>query len=229
MLDQGIRLGKLERNDMSLNISINTLPQVIELAATIGSGGTSPLILKASQQAIALTATHSFSNSLTQVGLTGSTRDSAVNAFVSDFSDASGFPAGDSPATQAVLDASFRNGNLAPASQDVTDSMTKMTIALGIKGEQQGGGSGGGDGESWLEAIARAMGKALGTMAQNLVNESNQLSSLSGNSSGSGAQQFQTVMAKFQAHSQLFGMLSDAFANAIKSIGQGMQTMGSKT
>jgi uncharacterized protein YukE len=107
--------------------------------------------------------------------------------------------------------------------------MTKMTIALGIKGQQQDGGSGGGDGESWLEAIARAMGKALGTMAQNLVNESNQLSSLSGNSSGSGAQQFQTVMAKFQAHSQLFGMLSDAFANAIKSIGQGMQTMGSKT
>jgi hypothetical protein len=55
------------------------------------------------------------------------------------------------------------------------------------------------------------------------------LSSLSGNSSSSGAQQFQTVMAKFQAHSQLFGMLSDAFSNAIKSIGQGMQTMGSKT
>jgi hypothetical protein len=36
-------------------------------------------------------------------------------------------------------------------------------------------------------------------------------------------------MAQFQAHSQLFGMLSDAFSNAIKSIGQGMQTMGSKT
>lgn len=128
------------------------------------------------------------------------------------------------------MDASYRNGNLAPTSQNLTDSMTRMTIALGIKGQQQGGGNAaGGDGESWLEAIARAMGQALGTMAQNLVNESNELSSLSGNSSGSGAQQFQTVMAQFQAHSQLFGMLSDAFANAIKSIGQGMQTMGSKT
>ena len=214
---------------MSINFIVNTMPQGIELAATLGSGGTVPLAMKAGQQALALTTTNSFNNSLTQLGITGNTRDVAVKIFGGSFADASGFPSGDSPAAQAVLDASFRNGNLAPASQDVTDSMTKMTIALGIKGQQDGGSGGGGDGESWLEAIARAMGKALGTMAQNLVNESNQLSSLSGNSSGSGAQQFQTVMAKFQAHSQLFGMLSDAFANAIKSIGQGMQTMGSKT
>ena len=39
----------------------------------------------------------------------------------------------------------------------------------------------------------------------------------------------EATLAKFQAHSQLFGMLSDAFSNAIKSIGQGMQIMGSKT
>ena len=216
---------------MSFNVNINTVMQGIELAASIESGGTLPLLMTAGQQALSLTANHSFNNSLTQLGITGNTRDSASNAFAGSFSDASGFPTGDSPAAQAVLDASFRNGNLAPASQNVADSMTRMTIALGINGQQQdsGGGGGGGDGESWLEAIARAMGKALGTMAQNLVNESNQLSSLSGDSSASGAQQFQTVMSKFQAHSQLFGMLSDAFSNAIKSIGQGMQTMGSKT
>jgi hypothetical protein len=215
---------------MSLHININTAPQVIELTATEPSGGTLPSVVTAGQQALALTTKSSFSNSLTQLGITGDSRDSAVNVFASSFTDASGFPSGDSPTTQAVLDASFRNGNLAPASQNVTDSMTRMTIALGIKGQQQGSSGGsGGNGESWLEAIARAMGKALGTMAQNLVNESNQLSTLSGNSSASGAQQFQTVMAKFQAHSQLFGMLSDAFSNAIKSIGQGMQTMGSKT
>jgi uncharacterized protein YukE len=215
---------------MSLNINISTLPQAIEFAATIESGGTLPLAMTAGQQALSLATTNSFDNSLTQLGITGNTRDSALNTFTASFADASGFPTGNSPAAQAVTDASFRNGNLAPASQSVTDAMTRMTIALGIKGQQDSGGGGsGGNGESWLEAIARAMGKALGTMAQNLVNESNQLSSLSGNSSGSGAQQFQTVMAQFQAHSQLFGMLSDAFANAIKSIGQGMQTMGSKT
>jgi uncharacterized protein YukE len=216
---------------MSLGININMLPQAIELGATIESGGTLPLALSAGQQALSLTSTNSFSNSLTQLGITGSTRDAAVNTFSSSFADASGIPAGNSPATQAVLDASFRNGNLAPASQNVTDAMTRMTIALGIKGQQDSGGSGGsgGNGESWLEAIARAMGQALGNMAQKLVDESNQLSNLSGNAQGSGAQAFQTEMTKFQADSQLFGMLSDAFANAIKSIGQGMQTMVSKT
>jgi len=215
----------------SYNININMLPQAADLLATVESGGTLPL-MQAGQQALASTTTNSFNNSLTQLGITGNTRDAAVNAFGNSFADASGIPAGSSPASQAVLDASFRNGNLAPASQDVTDSMTRMTIALGMKGQQDSGGAAsgsGGNGESWLEAIARAMGQALGTMAQNLVNESSELSSLSGNSSGSGAQQFQTVMAQFQAHSQLFGMLSDAFSNAIKSIGQGMQTMGSKT
>jgi uncharacterized protein YukE len=216
---------------MSLGININMLPQAIELEATIESGGTLPLALSAGQQALSLTTTNSFSNSLTQLGITGNTRDAAVNTFAGSFADASGIPAGNSPATQAVLDASFRNGNLAPASQNVTDAMTRMTIALGIKGQQDSGGSGGsgGNGESWLEAIARAMGQALGNMAQKLVDESNQLSNLSGNAQGSGAQAFQTEMTKFQADSQLFGMLSDAFANAIKSIGQGMQTMGSKT
>jgi uncharacterized protein YukE len=216
---------------MSLGININMVPQAIELGATIESGGTLPLALSAGQQALSLTTTNSFSNSLTQLGITGNTRDAAVNTFAGSFADASGIPAGSSPATQAVLDASFRNGNLAPASQNVTDSMTRMTIALGIKGQQDSSGSGGsgGNGESWLEAIARAMGQALGNMAQKLVDESNQLSNLSGNAQGSGAQAFQTEMTKFQADSQLFGMLSDAFANAIKSIGQGMQTMGSKT
>ena len=213
---------------MSNNVNTYTMPQVVGLTVTTESGG--PHYLKtAGQQAVTLTARTSFDNSLTQTGVTGNARTSANAVFGSSFADASGFPLGDSPTTQAVLDSSFRNGNLAPASQNVTDSMTRLTIALGIKGQQDGGSGGGGDGESWLEAIARAMGKALGTMAQNLVNESNQLSSLSGNSSGSGAQQFQTVMAQFQAHSQLFSMLSDAFANAIKAIGQGMQTMGSKT
>jgi hypothetical protein len=35
-------------------------------------------------------------------------------------------------------------------------------------------------------------------------------------------------MAQFQADSQTLGMLSNAFATAIKSIGEGMQTMASK-
>jgi hypothetical protein len=213
---------------MSLHVNISTVQQPFDLAVSLESH--SPSLMSSGRQAVAQTAGTTFKDALTQLGITGQTRDAAVNIFNTTFSHTSGIPAGDSPATQQVIDSAFRNGNLAPSSQSLTDSITKMTIALGAKGQQQAsGGGGGGDGESWLEAIAKAMGQALGTMAQNLVNESNQLSSLSGDSSSSGAQQFQTVMAQFQAHSQLFGMLSDAFSNAIKSIGQGMQTMGSKT
>jgi len=212
---------------MSLNFNIGTVPQIANVTLSLETG--SPALLASGRQAVFQTVDTSFKNSLTQQGINGNLRDRAVNTFTTSFSDASGIKAGDSPETRNVLDASFRNGSLAPASQNLTDSMTKMTIALGAQGQNDSGSGGGGDGESWLEAIARAMGKALGTMAQNLVDESNQLSSLSGDSSSSGAQQFQSAMSKFQAHSQLFGMLSDAFSNAIKSIGQGMQTMAGRT
>ena len=115
----------------------------------------------------------------------------------------------------------------------VTQSMqSQLTDALGADGLQRNKASGhaaaGGGGGSWLEAIAQAMGDALGQMAQKLVDESTSLQGLAGNADGSGAQQFQATMAKFQADSQMFSMLSNAFSNAIKSIGDGMTTMASK-
>jgi hypothetical protein len=107
-----------------------------------------------------------------------------------------------------------------------------LTDALGADGLQKSKGTGhganAGGGGSWLEAIAQAMGDALGQMAQKLVSESTALQGLAGDSSGSGAQQFQATMAKFQADSQMFSMLSNAFSTAIKSIGDGMTTMASK-
>ena len=74
----------------------------------------------------------------------------------------------------------------------------------------------------------KSLGEALGQLSQKVVDESNELSSEAGNSSSSGAQQFQSTMAEFQADSQTLSMLSNAFATAIKSIGEGMQTMASK-
>jgi hypothetical protein len=108
----------------------------------------------------------------------------------------------------------------------------RLTDALGAdalqKNKATGHGGANGGGGSWLEAIAQAMGDALGQMAQKLVSESTALQGLAGDSSGSGAQQFQATMAKFQADSQMFSMLSNAFSTAIKSIGDGMTTMASK-
>jgi hypothetical protein len=89
-------------------------------------------------------------------------------------------------------------------------------------------GGGEGSGDNWLVAIAKAMGNALGRLSAKLVDESRQLDHLAGHTSSGGAQKFRSTMAKFQADAQTLGMLSDAFSNAIKSIGQGMQTMASK-
>ena len=136
--------------------------------------------------------------------------------------------------TQSLATALSHSG-LTPAEQtQVMNQVSKgmqaaLTTALGGQGLEKNkgahGAAGGGSG-SWLEAIAEAMGNALGQMAQKLVDESNSLQGMAG--SPNDAQQFQATMAKFQADSQMFSMLSNAFSTAIKSIGDGMTTMASK-
>jgi hypothetical protein len=138
--------------------------------------------------------------------------------------------------THQSLATALSHSGLTPAEQgQIMNQVTKgmqnqLTNELGAQGLQKNkgahGAAGGSGGGSWLEAIAEAMGNALGQMAQKLVDESNSLQSLAGNQND--AQQFQATMAKFQADSQMFSMLSNAFSNAIKSIGDGMTTMASK-
>jgi hypothetical protein len=145
---------------------------------------------------------------------------------------------GSSDQAQQLLDSAYRSGGLSQSSQNLQDQMANLIDELGSQGQQNDGSSGSGSsngssaggaaGNNWMEAIARAMGEALGQLSQKVVDESNQLSSEAGDSSSSGAQQFQSTMAEFQADSQTLSMLSNAFATAIKSIGEGMQTMASK-
>lgn len=98
----------------------------------------------------------------------------------------------------------------------------------GLQREKDGvAGSGG---KSWLVAIAEAMGSALGKKAAELVKLSNELDQLAGSSSDDqkDAMKFQQTMAKFQAESQMFSMLSNAFSTAVKSIGEGMTSLARK-
>jgi hypothetical protein len=215
-------------------LNLNTVIQVAELAAAFETGGTSLALQEAEQQAMQQVATQAFSGALSQLGASGN-QSALLSAFTAGYTAASGQTAGgDSPQTQQLLDAANRNGGLATSSQNLQDQMASLIDQLGGQGQQTNGGGGSGDGSvsgagnNWMEAIARAMGEALGNLSQKVVDESQELNSLSGNSSSSGAQQFQSVMAEFQADSQTLGMLSNAFATAIKSIGEGMQTMASK-
>jgi hypothetical protein len=206
-------------------LSFSTIAEAAQLFAALETGGSSALLTEAGQQALSNVSTQAFNGSLTRLNISGD-QTAARNAFASSLHLAAGTNGNTSELTQKVLDASYRHGGLADSMRQLNDSMTNLTIALGQQGQDTQ--DGGGVGENWLEAIAKAMGSALGKLSAKLVTESQQLNSLAGNTSAGGAQQFQATMAKFQADAQTLGMLSDAFANAIKSIGQGMQTMASK-
>lgn len=116
------------------------------------------------------------------------------------------------------------------ANEAVNVSVYVGDIASSAVARGESEGASGAKGKSWLVAIAQAMGNALGTKAAELVKLSNQLDGLAGKSSSdeSAAKEFQTTMAKFQAESQLFSMLSNAFSTAIKSIGEGMTSLARK-
>ncbi len=218
-------------------LDLNTITQVVELAAAFETGGASMALQAAEQQAIQQVASQAFQGALSQMG--SNNQSQLMSAFSAGYGAASGSSAdGDSSQTQQLLDSSYRNGGLAQSSQNLQSEMANLIDELGAQGQQSdgssgsgssnGGSAGGAAGNNWMEAIARAMGEALGQLSQKVVDESNELSSEAGNSSSSGAQQFQSTMAEFQADSQTLSMLSNAFATAIKSIGEGMQTMASK-
>ena len=224
-------------------LDLNTVMQAVELAAAFETGGASLALEQAEQQAIQQVATQAFQGALSQAGANNN-ESQLLQAFTAGYSAAAGLTSdgsnigsADSSTTQNLLDASYRDGGLAQSVQNLQDQMANLIDELGSQGQQSdgssssgssNGGSSSGVGSNWMEAIAKAMGDALGQLSQKVVNESQQLDSEAGNNSSSGAQQFQSTMAQFQADSQTLSMLSNAFATAIKSIGEGMQTMASK-
>jgi uncharacterized protein YukE len=219
---------------MSNGLNFNTILQVAEVAMAAETGGASLALEAASSQAMSQMATQAFSSALSQLGASGDTSN-LVNAFSSGFDAATGSAGGESELSNQILNSAYQNGGLATSAGNLSNQMAQLIDELGNSGQQNSSSGGtdgssgkGGAGNNWMEAIAKAMGDALGKLSQQVVDESNQLDSLAGNSSSSGAQAFQSEMAKFQADSQTLGMLSNAFANAIKSIGEGMQTMASK-
>ncbi len=243
---------------MSIFGGISNMLSGVELAASIAMPelAAASLLEQAAGSAISQMAGQMFSGALSQMNLSGNLSP-LMNAFTAGFNAAANFMgagSGPSALSQQVMDAAFGLG-AATAMNDAKDaiaqilqnaqsnqsasgsndfasqinsngSLSQQTEASGPSGGHKGGGRSG----NWLEALAQAMGEALGNMASKLVADSNQLQSLSGNASNSqsSAQQFQVAESEFQADSQLFGILSNAFATAIKSIGDGMSTLAQK-
>jgi hypothetical protein len=106
---------------------------------------------------------------------------------------------------------------------------------------------------SWLEAIAKAMGEIAGDKAAKMVELSQKMADLNGTGKElqaagealdpekdkaasqtntekqqQNAREFSQTQSLFQAASQEFSILQNTFANAIKSIGEGLTAMGRK-
>lgn len=120
------------------------------------------------------------------------------------------------------------------------------------KGKGKDGKGGQVSAGSWLEAIAKSMGQIAGDKAAKMVGLSQEMSDLNAKGAeladaGKGidakdtqavsanqsqqqqnARAFSIKQSEFQAASQEFSILQNTFSNALKSIGEGLTTMGRK-
>ena len=139
------------------------------------------------------------------------------------------------------------------AFDDLSNQLGSFIVSSALQHKAKSGGSGaagsaGGtsSGGGWLQAIASAMGDALGEQASQLVKLSNTLSSevatqntatdSSGNPTAqaeqqneAAARQFNKDMTSFQAQSQQYSILQSTFTNALQSLGQALQGMARKS
>lgn len=83
---------------------------------------------------------------------------------------------------------------------------------------QSAAGAGNVSSGDWLEAIAAALGKAMGNVA-------NQMQADAQNVGSSNASTSTQATADLQAQSQTFGLLSNALNTVLTSAGQGLQTL----
>lgn len=130
------------------------------------------------------------------------------------------------PNVDAGLQAALgeKNSGALRAVRDGVSNMFTGNVLQVRKDEDSGTGTGG-----WLQAIAKAMGKALGDKAAHMVDLSTSMQSHVGAKAGSAdANQFNKDMTDFQATGQEYSMLNSVFSTAIKSIGEAMSSMARK-
>lgn len=123
-------------------------------------------------------------------------------------------------------------------SKSIIDQVLKFVKGDGT--EEGGGAKGGGkSGGSWMQAIAKAMGTAIGDKAKSMVKLSAEIQELTaGATSGKGlkndmskedaAKEAQLKNTEFQATSQEFNLLQTTFSTAMKTLGEGMKSIASK-
>lgn len=117
--------------------------------------------------------------------------------------------------------------------QFIQDSAKQIVDEVKKQMKADGKSDGKAGAESWLVAIAKAMGSTMGDRAAKMVKLSNDIANTTTGSKDpakqqESAKQMQLLNAEFQATSQEFSLLQNAFSTAIKSIGEAMSSVARK-
>ena len=112
--------------------------------------------------------------------------------------------------------------------KQIIDSVRKQLTEKLSEGAEGSRGKGKKSAGSWLQAIAKAMGEAMGDRASKMVELSNKMGEAAKQEGDKGAKEMQSISSQFQAVSQEFNLLSNTFSTAIKSLGEGMTNMARK-
>lgn len=115
---------------------------------------------------------------------------------------------------------------------DLAQALVKL-VKQNLENQDDGGASGGtggtkAKGGSWLEALAKAMGSALGQKASKMVELSDKIASTAGGEGKEAAKANAEATMEMQGTSQMFSLMQNAFAGAIKAIGEGLSQAARK-
>ena len=111
--------------------------------------------------------------------------------------------------------------------QDLCKSLVDK-VKEDMCGHGKSGGASGKKAGSWLEALARALGEAAGEKAGKMVDLSNQISGLSGDSSPEAAKQMTALNSELSGVSKIFSLMQETLNTTVKSIGEGLSTVARK-
>lgn len=141
------------------------------------------------------------------------------------------------PAAQSAVQTATA-GSLESFIQNLTKSIVDAVRNQLQNGDGTSTGSKPTSGTSWMQAIALAMGTAMGKKAATMVKLAHDIQALSEKSGAGGdlsdadkmkaASETQVLNAQFQATGQEFNLLQTTFSTAIKTIGEGMSSVARK-
>jgi len=223
---------------MSNGLNFNSIMNIASIVGAVMTGGTS-LMMQAAMNAVQQVAQNALIGAISNMGLGQGLGGLMMDAFSSAFSAATGNM---EAATQQVMDLTSEITDYANAKGDLTQATDDLTTAttdlltqglyneLESEAEESGSASGGEGKESWLVAMARALGEAAGEQAKLMIGAAEDMDQVteSGMSKEDQAAEMTKLQAEFQAYSQMFSMLQNALATAVKSIGEGMTAVARK-